>query len=452
MGLACASLLALGLVDNARGPLLSAIMGAYSLNHTQASWFFFLASGAGLIHNAIFLNYLSRAQPLRLLRLYMGIMAFGVLILGITPLISSSYEVFLIGAVALGVGFGGLGVAQNACVQEAPAEFRAQSTALLHAMYGLASLSSPFLIVQLRTWGLAGDAQSWSLSFVICALPALALWPLISRELRESPSPIHLSGASGSPHPEAAEFQTERVSGEAQAAKRGAGSRGDQEPSPRAASAWLAACLLAFMVVAEVSISSRLVLFAEESRWPTATAGLWLTGFFIALTLARLSLAVGLWDRLERQATSMIRRFRKLPPDLRRGPSSDPSRRLRTVLWMAMPFLVIGLADFGWPTQASLTALMVFGFPIAMAYPLAITWYAQAFGASRQRVLSLAVTLQSAAAMCMHLLLGWGADHYGLRSALLVISLGSLAIALILLGPLRRLLRVEGAVIHSSTS
>ena len=436
VGLACASLLALGLVDNARGPLLSSIMDAYALNHTQASWFFFLASGAGLAHNAIFLGYLSRAQPLRLLRIYMAVMALGVLILGITPLISSSYAVFLLGAITLGIGFGGLGVAQNLCVQEAPDEYRAQSTALLHAMYGLASLSSPFLIVQLKTWGLSGTADNWSLSFVICALPALAMLPLISRVLRAPSSPqgsakMHVGVGQGlsASVPEPLQVQV---------SQRGEDTSGRKLSEPRPSSAWLAAVLLGFMVVAEISISSRLVIFAEESGWPAATAGLWLTGFFVALTLARLSLAIGLFDRFEQLALGLWMVLRGIPRDSERARTPDPSLRLRLVLWVSAPLLLLGLVDWGFPTQIRMMALVIFGFPIAMAYPLAMTWYAKAFGSQKQRVLSLAVTLQSAAAMCMHLLLGWGADRWGLRSALLAMSFGGLILALLLLGPLRR--------------
>ncbi len=422
MGLACASLLALGLVDNARGPMLSAIMNAYALNHTQTSWFFFLASGAGLIHNAVFLKFLSHAPPLRMLFLYMAIMATGVLILGITPLISSSYGIFLLGAICMGVGFGGLGVAQNACVQEAPDKYRAQSTALLHAMYGLASLSSPFLIVQLRSWGVAKDASNWSLSFVVCAIPALCLLPIVFRELSLRSSQQTESKASS------ARESIETMAPTPQASAR-----------PTRAS-WSAALLLSSMVVAEISISSRLVIFAEESQWPQATAGLWLTGFFVALTLARLSLAIGAWDQIASRLRQ-IKRHQRSGKAEHSNEANDPSRRLRLVLGCALPLLLLGLVDFGWPTKWSMLALVLFGFPIAMAYPLAITWYAQAFGTSRQSVLSLAVTLQSAAAMMMHLLLGWGADHYGLRQALLVISVGSLVLALALLEPLRRQLR-----------
>jgi MFS family permease len=434
--------LALGLVDNARGPMLSAIMQAYALNHTQASWFFFLASGAGLIHNAVFLKFLSHAQPLKMLFLYMAIMATGVLILGITPLFSSSYGIFLMGTVCMGVGFGGLGVAQNACVQEAPDKYRAQSTALLHATYGLASLSSPFLIVQIRSWGLAKESSNWSLSFVVCAIPALCLLPIVFREL----------SLRRSRQPEA-NASTSIESMESMA------------PMPRLSAsqtraAWSAGLLLSAMVVAEISISSRLVIFAEEMDWPQSTAGLWLTGFFVALTLARLSLAIGVWDQIALRFYGLSGCFSEgigecfggRQPSGQAEPSKeayDPSRRLRLVLGCALPLLILGLVDFGWPTRWSMLALVLFGFPIAMAYPLAITWYAKAFGANRQSVLSLAVTLQSAAAMLMHLLLGWGADQYGLRQALLVISVGSLVLALALLEPLRRQLTPNPAI-HSS--
>lgn len=473
MGLACASLLALGLVDNARGPMLSAIMNAYALNHTQASWFFFLASGAGLIHNAVFLKFLSHAPPLKMLFLYMAIMATGVLILGITPLFSTSYAVFLLGAVCMGVGFGGLGVAQNACVQEAPVQFRAQSTALLHAMYGLASLSSPFLIVQLRSWGFAKDSANWSLSFVVCAIPALCLLPLVLRELR-----LRRANSSETVATRAASAQaasTELSSSEGEGAERSEPNSAKLQatcpPAQQVRASWSAAWLLSAMVVAEISISSRLVIFAEESQWPQATAGLWLTGFFVALTLARLSLAIGTWDllasklhRLQVRLPSFIQgqgqvRGQTLQRGSRQDSSGemslqidevarvrDPSRRLRLVLGCALPLLILGLVDFGWSTKWSMLALVLFGFPIAMAYPLAITWYAQAFGARRQSVLSLAVTFQSAAAMVMHLLLGWGADHFGLRQALLVISVGSLLLALALLEPLRRQLQQNPSI------
>ena len=58
------SLFALGLVDNARGPVFPDILKEFSLTDTVGSLFFLVASFASLVHNLIFYRFLCETSPI----------------------------------------------------------------------------------------------------------------------------------------------------------------------------------------------------------------------------------------------------------------------------------------------------------------------------------------------------------------------------------------------------
>ena len=377
------SLFALGLVDNARGPVFPDVLKDFALTDTVGSFFFLAASLASLIHNTVFYRFLCETNPKRLIGIYTLIMAAGALLISYT----TDFRATLVACAILGIGFGGLGVGQNAAVQAAPSEHRQRAMGILHAMYGLSSFSAPLLVAYLASYG-------WRLALVLLSLPSVFVGLLVVFESARKKNRTTISPVENSQ-----DALAERVSGESAAGENHV-SLLTQAKERRAA--WYAAALVALLVVAEISVSSRLTLLARRD-WGISieSAGSWLAAYFAAMTLSRLVLG------------------------LVRFPFSA-----RQLLWFAIflgaPFLIVGFLPLGFSREIRLLSLVGFGFPIAMGYPLAMTRLAEIFGPRVQRVTSLCLILQSGAAMTMHFVLGWGADSHGLLFVLGTVSFAAL--------------------------
>jgi MFS transporter, FHS family, glucose/mannose:H+ symporter len=375
--LAWLSLFGLGLIDNARGPVFPDILREFQLSDTAGSLFFLTASVASLVHNTLFFRFLSLTSPKRLVGIYTLIMAAGALLISY----ATSYQWTLVACAVLGVGFGGLGVGQNAAVQEAPPEHRQRAMGLLHTMYGLSSFSAPLFVSYLALHG-------WRFSLAILSLPSVFVGVFVVFEDRRKRKTE--AGAI-------VKARAHKMGRAAEVEPRGFGS-----PSLKRAT-WFAASLIALLVVGEISVSSRLALLARR-EWGVGieSAGVWVAGYFAAMTASRLLLGLFKFPFSARQL-------------------------LYFSLALGFPFLLLGFMPLGFSTGARLTFLVGFGFPIAMGYPLAMTRLAEIFGDQKQKVTSLCLITQSGAAMFMHFILGWGADTSGL-----LFVLGTVAIAALL--------------------
>lgn len=365
------SLFALGLVDNARGPVFPDVLREFDLSDTAGSLFFLTASLASVIHNAAFYRFLSVTDPKRLVGIYTLVMAAGALLISH----ATEYRWTLLACAILGVGFGGLGVGQNAAVQEAPPEHRQRALGLLHTMYGVSSFAAPLFISQLAPFG-------WRLALALLSLPSVFVGLLIVFE--SAWGKIKARRSKRSKRVVLEEFTLAPA---------------DIPPL----APWLGAVLVALLVVAEISVSSRLTLLARrEWGFSAESAGQWLAIYFVAMTASRISIGIF-----------------KFPIS---------SRTLLYVsLFLGIPFLLLGFMPLGFPKEIRMMFLAGFGFPIAMGYPLAMTRLAEIFGAQKQAVTSKCLLLQSGAAMLMHFSLGWGADSRGL-----LFVLGTVAIAALL--------------------
>lgn len=420
---AWASLFSLGIIDNSRGPVFLDILNEFAVSDTLGSLFFFLSSFASVVHNLALRKFLAETPPLRLVGIYTLVMAGGSLIAAS----ANSYWVLLTAAFVLGVGFGGVGVGQNAAVQEAPAKYRGRSLGLLHAMYGTASFLAPLIVATLQPHG-------WRLALFVAALPAVFVglavvgrlgierfrgWsrkrkaetPVIVDNIRgpnESPeSSVEYPGSHPSTHPDA--HIDKKMS-----------------PEARARAAKTAAFLVAFLVVAEISVSSRLSLLARREWGVSAeSASSWLAAYFAAMTIARFSLGF-------------------LPSVF------SAAKVLRFTSILNLPFLLVAFvsvvlpASSQLPSEVRLLALVGFGFPIAVGYPMVMTRIAEIFGRETQKVTGRCVLYQAGAAMLMHFVLGTGADAIGLEPTLAAVAVVSAFGALISLGNLER------AVLRSS--
>ena len=182
-------------------------------------------------------------------------------------------------------------------------------------------------------------------------------------------------------------------------------------------SGWMFALLGGCLVVAEIFGSSRLVLLARR-EWGLGfeEASAWLAWYFVAMTIARFSLG-----------------FLKLP--------GATGRVLLAVIGLALPMGAVGL--FGLPGIAEgasprLTALCLFGFLIALGYPLAMVRVRELYGRGAQKVTTLCILVQSISGVSMNLALGWIADETSLLRALQLVTLGVLAMGFVLMWAIER--------------
>lgn len=371
------SLFALGLVDNARGPIFPELISQFGLSDTRASLFFLASSGAGSLHNLIMHRFLSHAAPGRLVVGYTLLMGLGALGIALAP----TYELALVGGAFLGMGFGGLGVAQNSAVQAVPKRIRSQAQGMLHGMYGFSSLLAPLAMA-------SGGVQWRGTYMLLAAIPLVVSFGLLFRWSR-----------LGHYHPDDDEADVVLAA------------------ESTSQSGWLFALLVGCLVVAEISVSSRLVLLARR-EWGLGfeDASAWLAGYFVAMTIARFGLG-----------------FLKLP--------AATGRVLLAVIGLALPIGAIGL--FGLPgvvdgASPRLAALCLFGFLIALGYPLAMVRVRELYGRGAQKVTTLCILVQSVSGVSMNLALGWIADQTSLLRALQLVTLGVLAMGFVLMWAIER--------------
>lgn len=398
------SLFALGLIDNSRGPVFPDLLKEFELSDTRGSFFFLISSLASVVHNYTFRRFLAHGSPSRLVGIYTMIMAAGGLLISV----AQSYPVMLAACALLGVGFGGLGVGQNAAVQEAPRKYRSRSMGLLHGMYGISSFAAPLLIAGLSVIG-------WRFALAVVCLPAVLVgfivigeslahrWREKVRAGRPSAFIVPFDGMSPGQGLEPREPEHHESMKLSEAQSQAAGRT--------------AAIVVGLLVVAEISISSRLNLLARREWGVTnESANGWLAAYFAAMTMARFSL--GLFP-LPVATKSLLK-------------------------WAAIstvPLLLLAFLPLGLNPELRLMALIAFAFPIALGYPSVMTRIAEIFGSHAQSVTSRCVLYQAGGAMIMHFALGWGADLVGLSLALAVVSVSAALGVVIYLGKLEKNVR-----------
>lgn len=369
------SLFALGLIDNSRGPVFPDLLREYGLTNVAGSNFYFIASLFATMHNIAFHRFLSRRDPGHLIAIYTFAMALGGIAIALAP----TWPLCLVGAAILGIGFGGVGVAQNAAVQLAPQHYRSRALGTLHSMYGISSFLAPLGVS-------AAVGLGWGWRAGVLGLSGLAL--LASLGFFLSWSRIGTTSAS-----------EQRQSREL-----------DRKIGSPSGVRWLVATFVGFIVVAEVSVSSRLALLAR-SDWALSSeaASLWLSGYFLSMTLARM--ALGLYH---------------LP--------ISTSKSLRVLLVLAIfpmtAALFGGVVESWLSVTLRLGSLLLYAIFIAALYPLVMAYIQETFGPFSQSVTSLSVTVQSVFGMGMHFSLGWLADSVGVLRALQIVTGGSLLGAL----------------------
>lgn len=357
------SLFALGLVDNARGPVLPDLSSEFSLSLEARSLFFFVSSLSAFVHNVAVFKFLERESAIKLIGLYSLVLAFGSAALAF----ANSFNAVLLAAVAMGVGFGGLGVGQNSALKNLGPRMRARAVAGLHAMYGLASIIAPVVAVAFF--------PDWRKVFILFALPSLAV-ALYSTFADRAFSLQSRGSRGGFPHSSTESPQSD--------SREGAPTAGGALSSPFK---WLwlgmGAIAVGGAVVLEIALSSRIVSIMRED-WGVSpeVAGLYLSGFFVALTLGRIGL----------------------------GLFPVTGGRLRWVLRGCVVLSIAGtLVSVNWGGRmGSSVGGLIFGvgLSVGMLYPLLIELLSAVFGEAAQRAIVVATTAQVGFLMLMHLGIG----------------------------------------------
>lgn len=352
--LAYASLFALGLADNVRGPLYPDILKDFALDHSQGAWFFATSSLCGVLGGLATAAFTSRWD--RLLTLALSCFLLG---LGLVGMGAAEHFYFLLAAAAIfGFSLGLLGVLQNTLAAAgAPVEKRERVLSGLHACYGLASLTAPLLVNLTLGW-FEHPRQAF---YAAALIPfSVAAWIVLFRQKESAELKVRMS-------PESAR-QNEKKS---------------KTYSLR--QVWLAGVLSAY-VMAEILVSSRLALFLRREKGEDlVSANHQVTLFFLFLLLGRLLAA-----------------FVKNPLPL----------KTQMFLSLLLSILCMGLGLGGWTWGFLLT-----GLAMAPFYPVAVAVMAQEEPEGLDRMVGVAISLQSLSVVLMHLIFGWTADRFGLQMA-----------------------------------
>ena len=358
---ACFSMFVLGMSDNIRGPLFPELLTHFKLTNAQGSVSFAVSSAAALFGNIMAGYLLKKITLSRLLCISVFLMGFGLLIMGISP----TYFVFLAGSIVFGASMGLVALAQNVLVAESAAG-KSQSKALagLHGIYGLSSLLAPMVASYAAI--LMGF---WQAAFLVAATTALAVATLATVAKSEPAFKVH------SPDPE---LKNNKISKSALLVYGG---------------------VLAFYVVAEILVSSRLALYMrtyfkmdlKESSW-------YVTSFFICLLLGRILFA--------------LKAFKA---------------KLRTQLNISLVAAIVCLS-LGLTIHPFF--LVVLGFAMAPFYPMSVAYISEQSGIFQRQFIAFAMSFQSFCVIAMHLGVGYLTDRFGLFYAFEV-GLISLVLSLV---------------------
>jgi fucose permease len=305
--LAYASLFALGLADNLRGPLFPEILEAFALNDTRGSWIFALSSGFGVVGGLSSRWLLRRWDRVEMLNISLLCLAIGLAGMGAAP----TFGWMLVACAFFGFALGLMGVSQNVLATlSAPAHLRSRVLAGLHSMYGLSSFLAPLVVATLVPWWGSWRAPLLAAAGVPLFLMVVNLLARVREHAHLKEQGSHRNAAAGAPD--------------------------------RLAQAWLAGAL-ALYVLAEIMVSSRLALYMRrEHGADLATSSGMVTSFFLCLLGGRL-------------LSSLIR-----------WPGSLRTQLLASLL-ASIVCLVLGL--LGWPWGFVLSGLAMAPFyPVAVAY------------------------------------------------------------------------------------
>lgn len=350
--LAYSTLFLLGLADNLRGPLYPDVLKDLQLSDSQGSWLWASASALGFLGSVATPAVIGRAGLLGALRWALGFMLLGQAGMALSPNLSWA----LLACVSFGISLGLLGVVQNILVLQAgPPEAIQRLQAGLHSNYAGASLLAPLLLS-----GLALFAPGWRTGYgagaFLTFLGWLGLWFV-------SPSRV-------AAHHDAHEARQEVRS------------------FPRWKVVWVGS-VVAFYVVMEIMVSSRLALFLRrEAQFDFQQASLATTVFFVGLFIGRISFVF--WK-----------------------PQLSLKKQMLISLAATLVLMILGLVhDPLW--------IILSGLTMAPFFPLVMSYIGEKFPHHLGPATAMAISLDGFFVVLMHAGVGQLTQSWGIVQALMV--------------------------------
>jgi FHS family glucose/mannose:H+ symporter-like MFS transporter len=375
------SLFCLGLIDNSRAATYPLLLRDFGVGNAEGALFFTLASGCQLLSTLASRWWLPRWRPLGGLTrfLILGGMSTAAVAGAATVAQPWGWYLTLGAAVLMGLAMGGLAICQNSLVTVATRpEYHRRAYSGLHTMYGISSLLAPVFVSGVMAYG-----WRWSQWFLLLSLLPLALAFVAWRQNH------HLRAEQG--------FAKGKASALTQ----------HQRYESRQ---WAIALLLGVYVIAEVGISSRLVLYGmNELGLSQVDAGNRLSLFFLGLMGGRLLLG------------------------LVHVPLSSYQLLVISTVSSLIGF-TLGLTVSPW--FLSLCGLLMSPF-----FPTAMAWMAEHLSRRVESSTALIMLFQGVMLMLMHQTMGSIEQGFSVHTAL---WLGPLALGLTLVG-LVILPRLRGA-------
>lgn len=359
--LAYLSLFALGISDNIRGPLFPEIIQAFHVSDTKGAVYYAISSFCGFLGSLFVRVLLLRWSRVRTLQLSLFLMAVGLVGMGSVQ----DFGWMLFFAAIFGASLGIVGVVQNVLVSVGSLPNRRQQMlAGLHSNYGLASVLAPLVVAVFSSW-----LGSWRYVFYVVAVVPVAL----------------LAGSF---------LWHDRGTAERQSSVSTLTPPAPQTRRDHFGQIYLAVTL-AFYVLAEIMVSSRLPLFVRrELGMDLQQSSYYLTCFFFFLLAGRLLFTFVHFKWPLRQMLGFF-------------------------LLSSMLSCAVGLQGF--PFFLALSGLFMAPF-----YPLAVLYTAGHYEKNMDSAVSYSMAIQSFFTVCMHGLVGYLTDRYGISMALWV---GPMALA-----------------------
>ena len=251
---AYASLFALGIADNARGPLFPDILAELELGDATGSWMFGVTSAGVIVGSLGIRPVLTYVSARRVLQGSLLCLALALVGLGFSP----SLVPLLVASLTMGIALGGLVLGQNLLVQQAtPPALQRRAFSGLHSMYGVASLLAPLAVMASRRVGLG-----WRHVLFWLAVPSVLV--AIGAQFVRLKAPAPTDSPSGESAPK----------------------------SPIGWRVWTIAGMTGCCVVAELLLSTRIPLLLRRGGLSEETADLYLSGFFACLLIGRLVVTI----------------------------------------------------------------------------------------------------------------------------------------------------------------
>jgi fucose permease len=358
-----------GLIDNSRGPAFPSILDSLNLTNSQGSWIFACSTMSSLIPILLSSRWLKAIGPMIGQQLSFVFLAAGIFLAGLSPALPGAFAVLIAASFIFGLGMGASSVAANILVAHgSPEPLRRRLFCGVHSMYGISSVIAPLLYSLSARVGL-----SWSILFMLLAAPPILT--LAGSMFVKRRSDYDYS------HPESSEiplFKKLRVG-----------------------------IMMATYVGAEITISSRLVLFVTRtSKTSPADASLYLSLFFLLLLAGRLLFAV--------------------------IPFRTSSFKL--LLMSASSSLLLFIAGIAVdPIFMSLC-----GFTMSYFFPCGMDWISKEFGSAKDYMMAFVVASFTIVLVIMHWSVGLVSDLLGMRAAM-CIGPAFLVICLLMMGDERPL-------------